>query len=151
METRFKISKQIKRQVIDQHSVQFYLRNLTLKPIKAEVKLYNGTSKWNDNVYCSVVNLPIGTKDLHQCTDAIMHLKARYHYEKEDYDSIGFHFVNGFYCDYKHWKNGCKTSRDKTTWEKRSLPSNSEESFWQYLETVFMYAGTASLTKELNQ
>ena len=113
--------------------------------------MYNGTSKWNDNVYCSVVNLPIGTKDLHQCTDAIMHLKARYHYEKEDYDSIGFHFVNGFYCDYKHWKNGCKTSRDKTTWEKRSLPSNSEESFWQYLETVFMYAGRASLTKELNQ
>jgi hypothetical protein len=147
--TRFGFSGPLKRQEVDQNSFQFYLRNLVLKPIESEVKLYNGDSKWNNNVYCSVVDLPIGKKDLHQCADAIMHLKARYHYERQEYDSIGFHFVNGFYCDYRHWKDGYRTSSNKTAWVRKAEPNNSEETFWRYLETVFMFAGTASLTNEL--
>jgi len=150
IEARFRVGASLRRVEYAVGSFQHYLRSLPLKKIDSQVKLYDGSEKIGyQTVFCSVVDLPIGKKDLHQCADAIMHLKSRYHYEKQEYDSIGFHFVNGFYCDYNHWKKGFRTSSDKTKWEKRKEPSTTEQSFWAYLETVFMFAGTASLAKEL--
>lgn len=128
-----------------------YLRNLPLKPHGAQVRLFNGNIKNNHQVYDAVVNLEIGDKNLHQCADAVMRLRAEYLWEKHEYEKIHFNFTNGFRVDYSEWMKGKRVVVDgnKTHWSKRTSPSNSYQSFWNYLEIIFSYAGTLSLSKEL--
>jgi hypothetical protein len=128
-----------------------FLRNLSLKPLGANVLYYDGTVKYNRNVYDAVVNLPIGKQDLHQCADAVMRLRADYFYSQKQYDKIHFNFTNGFRVDFSKWAAGYRITvkGNKTSWVKTAKPSVSYETYWKYLETVFMFAGTASLEKEL--
>ncbi len=128
-----------------------FLRNLALKPHDTKVRFFNGQEKANHSVYCAVVDLDIGKKDLHQCADAIMRLKAEHHWRKKEYDKIHFNFTNGFRVDYARWLEGGRmiVNGNTTYWEEGSPRSNSYTDFWSYLELVFMYAGTASLEKEL--
>ncbi|AYN03891.1 MULTISPECIES: DUF4846 domain-containing protein [unclassified Flavobacterium] len=128
-----------------------FLRNLPLKQSGSNVMYFNGTVKSNRNVYEAVVNLPIGKQDLHQCADAVMRLRADYFYSQKQYDKIHFNFTNGFRVDFSKWAAGYRIAikGNKTSWVKTAKPSNSYETYWKYLETVFMYAGTASLEKEL--
>lgn len=127
------------------------LRSLKLKPNGTPVHYYNGSVKNNNGVYVAVVDLPIGSKDLHQCADAIMHVRARYLYDRGQEDKIHFTFTNGFRIDYSKWKEGYRVAvkGNKTSWVKSAAPGNSYAGFWQYLETVFMYCGTLSLSHEL--
>jgi len=37
----------------------------------------------------------------------------------------------------------------KVSWVKRTSPSNTYKDFWKYMEIIFSYAGTLSLSKEL--
>lgn len=135
----------------DQNSYASYLRNLPLHPPGTMVRYYDGSYKANRDVYHSVINLPIGTTDLHQCADAIMRLQAEYLYQAGRYDDIHFDFTNGFRVEYAQWRKGRRivVNENRTTWDHGSQPSTTYEDFWAYLETVFMYAGTASLRREL--
>lgn len=128
-----------------------YLRSLELKSMDAEVRLYNGKIKSSYGIYCSVVNLPIGSKDLHQCADAVMRLRAEYLWKNKRYDEIHFNFTNGFKADYKLWMQGKRiaVNGNKVSWVNGGTASSSYESFWAYLEKVFTYAGTLSLSKEM--
>jgi Domain of unknown function (4846) len=128
-----------------------YLRNLPLKPSNSLVKYYNGSLKPNNNVYDAVIDLPIGNRDLHQCADAVMRLRADYFYSIKAYDQIHFNFTNGFRVDYNKWRSGNRiaVNGNKTSWVKKSSQSDSYETYWKYLEMIFQYAGTASLDKEL--
>ncbi len=139
------------RQAESESSFGFFLRNLPLKPSGSNVLYFDGTVKFNRNVYEAVVNLPIGKQDLHQCADAVMRLRADYFYSLKQYDKIHFNFTNGFRVDYSKWRAGYRIAvkGNKTSWVKTAKPSYSYETYWKYLETVFMYAGTASLEKEL--
>jgi len=38
---------------------------------------------------------------------------------------------------------------NKTNWVQKENPSNLYKDFWNYMELIFTYAGTASLSKEL--
>ncbi|MBD79019.1 MAG: hypothetical protein CL840_08880 [Crocinitomicaceae bacterium] len=151
IEKRFLVSGSLKRIPVGEGTFAQYLRSLPLKPHGSKVKKYNDELKYDQSVAAAVVNLPIGKRDLHQCADGIMHLKARYHFDRKEYDKIGFHFVNGFYCDFEHWKNGyrVRVSGNKTNWYKSGNKDSSQLTFWKYLEMVFSYAGTLSLAKEL--
>lgn len=93
----------------------------------------------------------IGKKDLHQCADAIIRLRAEYLWHGGQYDRIHFNLTNGFRVDYERWRKGgrVKVVGNRTSWEQKASPSDSYATFWQYLEFVFTYAGTLSLSKEL--
>lgn len=149
--TRFELPNNCSLDITTEKSFENYLQQLPLKAQNSPVMLHSGEQKWNQDVAAAVIDLPIGKRDLHQCADGIMHLKARYHYQKKEFDKIGFHFVNGFYCDFEHWKNGYRVSvkGSKSYWYKAAQPDSSEKTFWKYLEMVFAYAGTLSLEKEL--
>ena len=136
--------------VID-NSFEDYLRKLPLKDAGASVKYFDGTTKPNRNVYTAVVDLSIGKRDLHQCADAIMRLRAEYLYAEKKYDSIHFNFTNGFRADYTNWKNGKRiaVNGNNVYWKSSASSSTSYQDFWKYLEMVFSYAGTASLEKEM--
>ncbi|QBN17551.1 DUF4846 domain-containing protein [Flavobacterium nackdongense] len=151
IQQRFQTPSGFVREVESKSSFGYFLRNLPLKPVGSNVLYYNGTGKYNQNVYEAVVNLPIGKQDLHQCADAVMRLRADYFYGQKQYDKIHFNFTNGFRVDYSKWAAGYRIAvkGNKASWVKTAKPSNSYETYWKYLETVFMYAGTASLEKEL--
>lgn len=150
--SRFKTPDNYTRATLDSNSFGYYLSHLKLKPKGSLVKYYNGNEKINHSVYEAVVDLEIGTKDLHQCADAIMRLRAEYLWNNKKYDQIHFNFTNGFKVNYSEWMKGRRmiVKGSKTYWNNRNAPSNTYKDFWNYMELIFMYAGTASLEKELN-
>lgn len=150
--TRFKLPKGYTRTSSDETSFASYLGNLPLKPEGALVTYYNGELKPNHNVYEAVIDLPIGKRDLHQCADAVMRLRADYFFQHKKYDSIHFNFTNGFKADYANWRKGKRivVKGNQVSWKQSAQPSDSPKNFWKYLEMVFSYAGTASLEKEMN-
>ncbi|MGJ1226492.1 DUF4846 domain-containing protein [Sphingobacterium siyangense] len=111
-----------------------FLENLPLYPIDQEVHYYNGKIKPRNNIYNSVVKLDIGKRDLHQCADAVMRLRADYLYQQKRYKDIKFNFLSD------------SKPRAYTNYAKGDY---SYPTYWKYLEYVFAYANTASLHDEL--
>jgi len=139
---------------IQKHSKDSYahfLQNLPLKPKGSPIKYFDGRTKSYFSEYVAVIDLPIGNKDLHQCADAVMRLRADYLYQSEQYDKIHFNFTNGMRVDYTNWMQGkrIKVDGNKTNWYQAKEASNTAEDYWNYLEQIWMYAGTLSLSKEL--
>ncbi|WP_289659689.1 DUF4846 domain-containing protein [Flavobacterium panacagri] len=151
IQQRFEPPQGFVREEESKTSFGSFLRNLPLKNSGSNVLYFDGTVKTNRNVYEAVVDLPIGKQDLHQCADAVMRLRADYFYNQKQYDKIHFNFTNGFRADFSKWAAGYRIAvkGNKTSWVKTAKASESYETYWKYLETVFMYAGTASLEKEL--
>lgn len=128
-----------------------FLRKLPLKPHNAKVKLYNGQLKSNQDAHVAVIDIDPGDRDLQQCADAIIRIRAEYLYKKQVYDSIHFNFTNGFRADYSKWVRGyrIKVEGNRAYWEKSAAPSNTYDDLRRYLDIVFAYAGTLSLSGEL--
>jgi hypothetical protein len=128
-----------------------YLRELPLQPHGSEVHLYNGELKNKKGVYEAVVKMDIGNKDLQQCADAVMRLRAEYLWHSGQADKIHFNFTNGFNAEYGKWQRGNRinVNGNKVQWAQRGSAGNDYSSFRQYMEVVFSYAGTLSLSKEL--
>lgn len=153
VQTRFLTPNGFERIHADSGSFAEYLRHLPLKPHNSEVKIYDGTFKTNYDVYDAVVNLEIGNKNLHQCADAVMRLRAEYLWNQKQYDKIHFNFTNGFRVDYSEWMQGKRiiVKGNNTYWKQSTSPSNTYKDFWKYMEMIFTYAGTLSLSKELKK
>lgn len=134
VKTRFSVPNGYKRVVCEKNSWSYHLQNLPLKPHGSKVKHYDGTIKSNVSAYLAVVDLPIGNKNLHQCADAVMRLRADYLYSQERFNEIQFLFVSGKVSKYSDWLNG---------------RSPNSQNYWSYLENVFAYASTLSLEKQL--
>ena len=128
-----------------------YLRSLPLKPYGTPVKLHDGRVKsYQDGAY-AVIDMEIGNRDLQQCADAVMRLRAEYLWHSRQYDKIHFNFTSGFRADYVTWAKGyrVKVNGNNVSWYKAAEEDYSYEVFRKYMDIVFMYAGTASLSKEL--
>ena len=128
-----------------------YLRNLPLRSHGTKVHYFDGREKWNRSVYCAVVDMEIGKRDLQQCADAVIRLRAEYLYKHKAYDRIHFNFTNGFRADYTKWAEGYRISvkGNQVSWYKSKEKDYSYKTSRAYLDVVFAYAGTLSLAKEL--
>lgn len=138
------------RIVSEPESFAAYLQSLPLKPFGEKVRYFDGREK-SDRVYVSVVDQEISARDLQQCADAVMRLRAEYFYSQGQYDRIAFHFVSGFLCDFKTWSSGKKVvvSGNRVSWASAPANDSSYGSFRKYLDIVHAYASTLSLEKEL--
>ncbi len=136
IKSRFLLPEGFKRLQYKTVAFGSFLENLPLYSIDQEVHYYNGKIKRRENIYNSVVKLHIGKRDLHQCADAIMRLRADYLYGQKRYKDIKFNFLS----DGK--------SRAYTNYAKGDY---SYPTYWKYLEYIFAYANTASLHDELHQ
>ncbi len=136
-----------------ENSFARYLQTLPLKKSGSKVRLYNGNLKANQAVHEAVVDISVGTKNLQQCADACMRLRAEYLFKAKQFNKIHFKLSNGFDARYEKWTQGyrIKIEGNKTNWIKRSEPSNTHADLMSYLEIVFSYAGTLSLSKELKK
>ncbi len=148
---RFNPPQEYHRVQVDSGSFAFYLRNLPLKQHGSKVKYYNGLIKPNFWVYDAVVDIDVGERNLQQCADAVMRLKAEYLYKSNQYSKIHFNFTNGFRVDYSEWMKGKRivVEGNKSYWQEQTSPSNTYNSFRKYMNIIFAYAGTLSLSKEM--
>ncbi len=128
-----------------------WLRRAPLKPAASLVKYFNGKVKPN-NVYVAVLDFDVGKRDLQQCADAVIRLRAEYLYSRKQFDRISFDLTNGFAVPWARWQRGERVSvqGNQTAWHKGAEPSNNYAEFRRYLDFVFTYAGTLSLARSLH-
>lgn len=154
IQTRFNVPENYKRFESSKGYFAYYLQNFPLKPHDSKVYLYNGKLKYRQDVHAAALDISVGEKDLQQCADATMRLRAEYLFDQKEYDKIHFNFTNGFNAEYTKWRQGFRTKVDgnKVNWIKSTTNEDSKSytSFLKYMETVFTYAGTLSLEKELS-
>lgn len=124
-----------------------FLRNLPLKPANADLHYYNGSVK-EHRYRGAVVDMDFGNKKNEQCADAAIFLRASYLWKPRQYAKIHFHFTNGFDARYSKWAEGYRV-KNYNSWVKSAKRDYSYATFRKYLDLVFQYAGTASLSKEL--
>ena len=116
------------REAADSGSFINYLRNIELKE-QTTVYLFNGNPKINQSAQYALLNISVGNKDLQQCADAVMRLRAEYLFAQKQFDQIVFY------------------DNDKTAY-KFSSPF-TRNNFTKYLNRVFGMCGSASLSKQL--
>lgn len=152
IQNRFNLPNGFERISVAEGSFAQYLRNMTLKPHESVVHYFDGREKGSD-VYEAVIDMDVGERDLQQCADAVMRFRAEYLYGKGFYDKIHFNFTNGFNADYSKWINGYRIAVEgnNTYWVKRTSYSDEYTVFRQYMDMVFAYAGTLSLSMELDK
>ncbi len=148
---RIAVPEGFERISLPKNSFENWLRYLPLKAGKPPVYLYNGIQKYNQKAHYAVIDIDVGRKDLQQCADAIIRLRAEYFYSKRNYDQIHFNFTSGDRASYREWIKGYRPSvkGNKVKWYKKHSHNQSYSNFKKYLETVFMYAGSYSLSREL--
>lgn len=120
--------------IVDQpNSFTTHLQKLPLKAPEALVHYYNGKIKNSEGVYCAVVDLDIGNRDLLQCADACMLLYGEYLFAMKQYDAIRFNFV----------------SDSKPRFFKDYTSKRDYAAFRKYMDYIFAYANTRSLHGQL--
>ena len=70
------------------------------------VKYFNGRVKHNDGIYAAVFDYEIGHRDLHQCADAAIYLRASYNYANKFQDRLAYTFTNGYVTSYLDYLDG---------------------------------------------
>jgi hypothetical protein len=136
LQERISVPEGYTRRQVDEISFAYFLRNLPVKPDGAKVFLFNGNLKNRQDVHCAVLDIDAGNRDLQQCADALMRLRAEYLYASQQYDKIAFDFVSDgkprYFLNYSNGKT-------------------DSISFRKYLNYVFSYANTRSLRNQLTK
>lgn len=132
-------------------SFAHWLRHLPLKQKDTPVYLYNGTKKMNQDAHVAVIDIDTGTCNLQQCADAVIRLRAEYLYSQGRYALIHFTFTSGDEASFTKWATGYRpvVNGNKVRWSKNAREDSSYRNFRRYRTTVFIYAGTSSLSREL--
>lgn len=108
-----------------------WLRGLPMKREGAPVMTFSGWPKWRQDVHVAVIDIDVGNRDLQQCADAVMRLRAEWLYASGRASEIAFKDTDG------------KTMRFSAR-KDQAYPS-----FRKFMDYVFAYAGTYSLDHEL--
>jgi len=152
LRSRIQPPKGYKREKSEKGSFADWLQGIPLKPGRPSVKLYDGSLKGNQDAHYRVLDLDVGSRDLQQCADAVMRLRAEYQYTQKEFRAISFNFTSGDACTWEGWRKGDrpKFSGNNVTFNRTAKASDSYKNFRSYMNMVFSYAGTASLSKEMS-
>ena len=112
----------------DSNSFAVFLRNYKLKEDKT-VYLFDGSVKTNQKAQFAVLDISVGNKNLQQCADAVMRLRAAFLFAQKRFDEIIF------------------TDNEKGIY--KFSPPYSEVNLLRFMENVFGRCGSASLSKQL--
>ncbi len=138
------------RQKSDNNQFENWLRHLPINLADDKVYLFNKEVKYNQHAQFKVLDIDVGDKDLQQCADAVMRLRAEYLYATNQFEKIHFNYTNGVNISFDKWSSGFYPSLkgNKVVWTTSSN-NKTYPSFKKYINNIFMYAGTSSLEKEL--
>lgn len=139
------------REQLPDKSFGKWLRDRQLKKENV-VRLFNGKPKSRQNGHYVVLNIKTGSRDLQQCADAVIRLRAEYLLANGRVDEISFLSTSMQSLRFADW---CKGRRYRLKGEKLEFYETGQTvkadtlQLDKWLEFVFMYAGTYSLQKQL--
>lgn len=131
-------------------SFGYFIENFQLKSYGTPILKYDGTPISTQHLHEAVFDIDTGNKDLQQCADAIIRLRAEYLYKAKKFDDIKFHFTSGDLVTWNDYKNGIRAfvNGNSVTFRKAADVDNSYQNFRNYLDLIFNYSGTISLNQE---
>ncbi|WP_300690036.1 DUF4846 domain-containing protein [Chryseobacterium sp.] len=131
-------------------SFGYFIENFKLKPYGSQILKYDGNPISTQDLHEAVLDIDTGNKDLQQCADAVIRLRAEYLYKMKMTDEIKFHFTSGDLISWSDYKNGTRAfvNGNSVNFRKTSGFDDSYQNFRNYLDLIFNYAGTISLNKE---
>lgn len=137
------------RPIKDSNSWGYFLQHLPQKD--APVLDYRGQPVGDGEKAFAVIDYDVGTRDLQQCADALMRLRAEYLFAQKRLNEISFHFVSGEAFGFTAYCDG-KTPVPKgngVVFGASSPRAKDHASLRNYLDIVYTYASTLSLADEL--
>ncbi|MDA3899453.1 MAG: DUF4846 domain-containing protein [Spirochaetes bacterium] len=134
VKNRFSTPAGYKRINYSKLSYARFMQNLPLKPFSHIVRYFNGDIKSPEGIYISVLDYETGPKDLLQCADAAMLLRAEYLFAQKQYSKIRFNFLSDGKPRY---------------YSKFGGDQSDYKNFRKYMDYIFAYANTSSLHHEL--
>ena len=128
-----------------------WLRQLAVRAGRPPVYLFDGRKKANQYAHHAVLDVDVGDTDLQQCADAVIRLRAEYLFSGPCRASIAFNFTSGDAARWAEWRDGFRpvVRGNSVSWKRSAEADSSYPNFRDYLDIVFMYAGSASLEREL--
>ncbi len=138
-------------EIFEKDSWEYFLQHLPV--VDSVVVDYRGRPVDDQHKQAGVIPFDVGKKDLQQCADAIMRLRAEYLFGQKRFSEIAFHFTNGLLYSFDDY---CKGKRpvprgSQVVFINREPVQKTHASLRQYLDIVYTYAGTISLAKELKK
>jgi len=130
-----------------------WLRGLPLREPGTVVRLFDGREKSYQGGAFAVLDIDTGSRDLQQCADVVIRLRAEYLLQAGCADRISFDFTSGDHARWAGWRAGQRpvVSGNSVTWVQKKAPDASYAAFREYLDSVFTYAGSYSLARELKK
>ncbi|MCL4692369.1 MAG: hypothetical protein KJ060_07655, partial [Candidatus Hydrogenedentes bacterium] len=140
------------RMPLPESSFGTWLRAVPLRTEQTEVLLFDGSPKRNQSAHFAILDIDVGPRDLQQCADAVIRLRAEYLFSSECPDAIQFNFTSGDTARWSDWRDGMRPriAGNQVTWNRTAAPDAGYDNFRDYLDSVFTYAGSASLERELS-
>lgn len=132
------------------NSFGYFLEHFPLKKYGSSILKYDGTEISTQNLHEAVFDIDTGSKDLQQCADSFIRLRAEYLFKTKKFDEIKFHFTSGDLMTWNDYKNGVRAfvKGNSVSFKKTENFDNSYGNFRKYLDLIFTYAGTISLNSE---
>jgi len=131
-------------------SFGYFIEHFKLKPYGSPILKYDGNPIATQNLHEAVFDIDTGNKDLQQCADAVIRLRAEYLFRAQKPDAIKFHFTSGHLVSWNDYKSGIRAfvNGNSVSFRKTAAADGSYENFRKYLDLIFNYAGTISLYSE---
>ncbi len=128
---------------------QEFLRTLPLA--FGPVKDYRGIEIENQSKHFQLIGYDVGKRDLQQCADFLIRLRAEYLFQMKRNTEINFKFTSGQAYSFVDHCRGIYPviSGNKLVFKKRGAVEANYRSLRNYLDIVFAYAGTISLYRDL--
>lgn len=147
---RFPVPQGYQRLQMPAGSFGAWLRAFPLKPEGSPVRYYNGGTKAS-GVHAAVFDFPLLRQDLIQCADAIIKLRAEYLYASSRFGEISFKLTDGTPAPFDRYRRGERlvASGRKVVWQGGYPSGTGRKVFESYLFTLYQYAGTLSLDRDL--
>lgn len=126
----------------------YFIENFPLKKYGNPILKYDGSPIATQNLHEAVFDIDTGNLDLQQCADAVIRLHAEYLYKNKRFNEIKYHFTSGDLLSWNDYKNGTRAfvNGNSVSFRKTAPTNDSYQNFRTYLDLIYTYAGTISLT-----
>ncbi|MCC7072504.1 MAG: hypothetical protein IT383_14340 [Deltaproteobacteria bacterium] len=152
LEGRFAPPEGFARVPVAAGSFGAFLRRLPLRPTDEPVRAFDGRALATPHV--AVVALDVGARDLQQCADSALRLRAEHLWARGEQRRAAFHATSGDLLPFARYAGGeqIAVTGNKVRWRAAdrgaAVGEDNRAALSRWLDDVFMYAGSMSLAKD---
>ncbi len=138
------------RVALPKDSYGAWLRTLPLHAGNPPVHLFSGGERDFQDGHDAVLDLDVGRRDLQQCADAAIRLRAEWLWSRGRQAEACFHYTEGTAVPFSRWAKGDRptVAGNKVGWKAGGRAGSGYADYRAWLDNVFIYAGTQSVALE---